>query len=72
MAGCPKAAPMTLQTLPFWKKQGFFPQKSKGFSLRGTLKSLEKEGKRKKTQGKPEKEKSKEIEKSKDWRVRAH
>ena len=46
-------------------------QRSKGFSLRGTPKILGKrEEKRTKKQGKLENEKSKEIEKSKDWRVR--
>ena len=50
-------------TLAFLEKARVFPQKSKGFSLRGTPK--------KKKQGKSENEKSKEIEKSKDWRVRA-
>ena len=68
----PKTPLTLLQALLFWKKQGFFPQTSKGFSLRGTVKSLEKRGKRTKKQGKSENEQSKEIEKkkNKDWRVR--
>ena len=63
---------LTLQTLLFWKKQGFFPQKkSKGFSLRGTPRILgkERENARKSKENRKTK-KSKEIEKSKDWRVR--
>ena len=51
---------LTLQSLLFWKKQGFSPKKSKGFSLRGTLKSLEKDRRKNapKKQGKSENEKS--------------
>ena len=45
------------------------PQKSKGSSLRGTLKSLEKKGKRHTKSRKIGKQKSKENKKSKDWRV---
>ena len=48
---------LTLQPLLFWKEQGFFPQKSKGFSLRGTPKIL---GKGRKTH-----KKSKENRKTK-------
>ena len=40
------------------------PEKSKGFSLRGTLKSLEKKGETTKKQGKSEKEEDKEIQKA--------
>ena len=58
-------------TLAFLEKAGVFPQKSKGFSLRGTPKNpWKRKEKRKKKPGKSENEKSKEIEKSKDWRVR--
>ena len=63
--------PLTLQPLLFWKKQGFFPQKSKGFPLRGTPKILGKGRKKtQKSKGNQKTKKSKEIEKSKDWRVR--
>ena len=55
----------------FGKSKGFFPTKARVFSLRGTPKILGKERKNaQKKQGKSENEKSKEIEKSKDWRVR--
>ena len=37
--------PLTLQSLPFWKKQGFFPQKAMVFLFAEALKSLEKKGK---------------------------
>ena len=58
-------------TLAFWQKSKGNPEKSKGFSPRGTPKILGKDReKRTKKQGKSENEKSKEIEKSKDWRVR--
>ena len=36
---------LTLQTLLFWKKQGFFPKKARVFLFAEPLKSLEKEGK---------------------------
>ena len=59
-------------TLAFLEKARVFSQKSKGFSLRGTPKILGKERKNApREQGKSENEKSKEIERSKDWRVRA-
>ena len=58
-------------TLAFLEKSKGNPEKSKGFSLRGNPKILGKERKNpSKKQGKSENEKSKEIEKSKDWRVR--
>ena len=50
--------------LAFLEKARVFPQRSKGFSLRGTPKILGKERKKRtKKQGKSENEKSKEIEK---------
>ena len=54
----------------FGNSKGFSAKKQGFFLFAEPLKSLEKEGKRKKKQGKSENEKSKEIEKSKDWRVR--
>ena len=61
------------QTLAFFlleKSKGSSPQKSQGFSLRGTPKILGKgRNNAQKKQGKSENEKSKEIEESKDWRV---
>ena len=58
--------------LAFLEKARVFPQKSKGFSLRGTPKILGTERKNaQKSKENRENEKSKEIEKSKDWRVRA-
>ena len=67
---CGRSA-LTLQSLLFWKKQGFFPKKARVFLFAEPLKSLEKRGKTPpKKQGKSENEKSKEIKKSKDWRVR--
>ena len=58
-------------TLAFLEKARVFPPKSKGFSLRGTPTILGKERKNApKKQGRSENEKSKEIEKSKGWRVR--
>ena len=62
---------LTLQSLLFWKKQGFFPQTSKGFSLRRTPKILGNE--RKNAQKSKENRKTKKArksKKSKDWRVR--
>ena len=54
------------------KKSKGNPEKNKGFLFAEPLKSLEKRGKTpQKKQGKSENEKSKEIRKSKDWRVRA-
>ena len=43
----PSPPPLTLQTLLFWKKQGFFPKKARVFLFAEPLKSLEKEGKTK-------------------------
>ena len=58
-------------TLSFFFFSKGNPKKNKGFSLRGTHKILGKERKNTpKKQGKSENKKSKEIEKSKDWRVR--
>ena len=55
----------------FWKKQGFFPKKARASLFAEPLKSLEKEGKtQEKARKISENGKSKEIEKSKDWRVR--
>ena len=59
--------------LAFLEKARVFPQKQGFFSSRNPqnpLKSLEKTGKTHKKQGKSDNEKSKENEKSKDWRVR--
>ena len=59
-------------TLVFGDEARVFSQKSKGFSLRGTPKILGKERiNAPRKQGKSEDARSKEIEKSKDWRVRA-
>ena len=61
---------LTLQPLLFWKKQGQ-PRKKQGvFLFAEPLKSLETKGETHKKKGKSENEKSKETEKSKDWRVR--
>ena len=67
-------ATLTLRPLLFLtKKTKGNPEKGKGFSLRGTPKILGKERKNaQKKQRKSENEKRKEIEKGKDWRVRAH
>ena len=71
MSGEEKAHNPDPPILAFLEKARVFPQKSKGFSLRGTPKILGKEReKRTKKQGKSESKKNKEIEKSKDWRVR--
>ena len=60
-----------LPQMMFREKKRADPEKSKGFALRGTPKILGKKGKNApKKQGKSENNKSKEIEKSKDWRVR--
>ena len=62
---------LALPTLAFLRKARETPQKSKGFLFAEPLNSLEKEGKTlKKKQGKSENKKSKDVEKSKDWRVR--
>ena len=47
-----QALTLTLQPLLFWKTSKGTPDKNKGFSLRGPLKSLEKEGNAQKKQGK--------------------
>ena len=58
-------------TLAFLEKARVFPQKSKGFSLRGTPKILGKGRKNaRKSKENRKTKKSKEIEKSEDWRVR--
>ena len=55
----------------FLEKARVFPKKSKGFcSSRNPSNPWKREEKRTKKQGKSENQKSKEIEKSKDWRVR--
>ena len=41
----PRLSSLTLQSLFFWKKQGFFPQKARVFLFAEPLKSLEKRGK---------------------------
>ena len=68
---CP---PPYLPTLSFCFKQGNPPKKQgllQGDWLRGTLKSLEKEGKGRKKKGKPQNESRKEIQRSKAWGVKA-
>ena len=58
-------------TLAFLEKKAReTPKKARVLLFAEPLKSLEKRKKRTKKQGKSENEKSKEIEKSKDWRVR--
>ena len=59
--------PLTLQSLLFWKKARVFPQKSKGFSLRGTPKILGKE--RKNAQKSKDNRKTKKARKSKKARI---
>ena len=60
-------ASLTLQSLLFLEKARVFPQKSKGFSLRGTPKILGKERKnaQKSKENRKKEEKSKEIEEKK-------
>ena len=57
----------TLQPLLFWKKLGFFPKKSKGFSLRGTPQILGKG--RKNARKSKENRKPKKTRKSKKARI---
>ena len=57
-------------TIAFLEKARVLPQKARVFLFAEPLKSLEKKGKCPKKQGKSENKESKEIEKSKDWRVR--
>ena len=58
---------LTLQSLLFCKKQGFFPRKARGFSLRGTPKILGKG--RKNAQKSKENRKTKTARKSKKARI---
>ena len=57
---------LTLQSLLFWKKQGFFPKKSKGFSLRRTPKILGGKEKKNAQKSKENRKKQKKNGKSKE------
>ena len=59
---------LTLQSLLFWKKQGFFPNKARFFLFAEPLKSLEKRGKTHKKARKIE-ENEKKARKSKKARI---
>ena len=66
---CKTCKTLTLQPFLFWKKAGETPKKSKGFSLRGTPKMLEKKVKTHK-EARQIGLKSKEIEKKQGHRKR--